>query len=167
MRLAPALVLGLVAFAAALPAQIEPGEMFPSSALRSLSQAPLPPTEGKVALVDFWASWCAPCRASFPAFSRLAAAYGAQGLSIVAVSVDESESGYASFVARFKPPFATVRDREHELVRLVQVPTMPTSYLVDRSGRVRFVHAGFHGEPTERELRGEIEALLRERPQVP
>jgi len=55
-----------------------------------------------------------------------------------------------------------VHDSKHALVALVQVPTMPTSYVVDRTGKVRFVHAGFHGVDTERELRREIQALLAE-----
>ncbi len=97
-------------------------------------------------LVDFWASWCAPCKASFPVYSRLNAAYAARGLVIVAVSVDDSAAAYSAFVARLKPTFATVHDAKHKLVAQVQVPTMPTSYLVDRSGKVRFVHPGFHGD---------------------
>ena len=104
-------------------------------------------------LVDFWASWCAPCKASFPAYSRLQSAYADRGLVVVAVSVDEDASAFAAFVARLKPSFATVHDPGHKLVGVVRVPTMPTSYLVDRSGKVRFMHPGFHGEQTERELR--------------
>ena len=79
---------------------------------------------------------------------------------IVAVSVDESPAGYESFVKRLGPPFPVVLDRGQRLVRAVQVPTMPTSYLIDRTGRVRYVHQGFHGAATERALRKEIEALL-------
>jgi hypothetical protein len=58
--------------------------------------------------------------------------------------------------------FVTLHDREQTLVKQVVVPTMPTSYLVDRDGRVRFVHQGFHGDATERELRKELELLLTE-----
>jgi thiol-disulfide isomerase/thioredoxin len=157
----------LAAFAARLPAQVAPGAAFPSLASAGLSGGALPETLGKVVLVDFWASWCAPCKASFPAYSRLQSAYGGRGLAVVAVSVDDSPAAYAAFVARLKPAFVTVNDAQHRLVGAVQVPTMPTSYLVDRSGKVRFMHAGFHGEETERELRREIEALLNEKPPSP
>jgi hypothetical protein len=61
-----------------------------------------------------------------------------------------------------RPTFTTVDDAQHRLVGAVQVPTMPTCYLVDRTGKVRFMHAGFHGGQTERDLRSEIERLLAE-----
>jgi thiol-disulfide isomerase/thioredoxin len=147
--------------AAAGSAQVAPGGPFPALPVASLSGS-VPATDGKVVLVDFWASWCAPCKASFPAYSRLQQEYADRGLVIVAVSVDDSAQAYAAFVARLKPAFATVRDGSHSLVSQVQVPTMPTSYLVDRTGRVRYVHAGFRGDATIRELRSEIEPLLGE-----
>ena len=143
-------------------AQVHAGDKFPSLAAAGLTGGTLPATEGHVTLVDFWASWCAPCKASFPAFARLHADYSARGLAIVAVSVDEKASAYAAFVKKMQPPFAALHDAGQKLVSVVQVPAMPTSYLLDRSGRVRFVHQGFHGSETEAELRKEIESLLAE-----
>jgi thiol-disulfide isomerase/thioredoxin len=156
----------LLALAPALRAQVAKGDVFPSLADAGLSGT-LPQTAGKVTLVDFWASWCAPCKASFPAYSRLQTDCAGRGLAIVAVGVDDTPAEYATFVARMKPLFPTVHDSQHKLVAVVQVPTMPTSYLIDRTGRVRFVHEGFHGEATERELRKEIEALLAEKAPTP
>ena len=69
----------------------------------------------------------------------------------------------AGFVKKLSPPFATLHDREQKLVKQVVVPTMPTSYLLDRTGKVRFVHEGFHGEGSEKQLRKEIEMLLAEK----
>jgi len=156
----------MAATAAALTAQshaqVVPGNSFPSLAAGGLSGGKAPETAGSVLLVDFWASWCAPCKASFPAYSRIQAAYAARGLAVVAIGVDDSPSAYEAFVAKLRPGFTTLYDPQHKFVSLVQVPTMPTSYLVDRSGRVRFVHPGFHGDQTEREIRAEIEALLDE-----
>jgi thiol-disulfide isomerase/thioredoxin len=148
--------------AAAMPAQVKPGDPFPALDPAALTGATLPETSGKVVFIDFWASWCAPCKASFPVYSQLYADYSGRGLVIIAVSVDDSPAAYGAFLAKMRPAFATVEDAQHRLVGAVQVPTMPTCYLVDRTGRVRFMHAGFHGGQTEHELRGEIERLLSE-----
>jgi thiol-disulfide isomerase/thioredoxin len=160
----PLLLGALLALAALTPlrADVHVGAAFPALASAGLA-GDVPATAGQVLVVDFWASWCAPCKASFPAYARLHAAYAARGLVIVAVSVDEDAAAYAAFVKKFAPPFATVRDATQQLVRTVNVPTMPTSYLVARDGKVRFVHSGFHGEETEKALRAEIEALLAEK----
>jgi thiol-disulfide isomerase/thioredoxin len=154
-----AIALGLICSCAA-HAGINPGDSFPTQAADELEGGALPATAGKVVLVDFWASWCAPCKASFPAYARLQAEYAPRGLVIVAVSVDENAAAYETFVGRFHPPFAVRQDRGQQLVRLVKVPAMPTCYLLGRDGRVRFVHQGFHGDDTERELRRELDRLL-------
>jgi thiol-disulfide isomerase/thioredoxin len=157
------LFLIVAALTAHLHAQVGLGSSFPSLAAAGLSGGSLPETAGRVVIVDFWASWCAPCKASFPAYSRLQTAYAARGLTIVAIGVDDSPSAFEAFVAKLRPTFTTLYDSRQEFVRLVQVPTMPTSYLVDRSGRVRFMHPGFHGDQTERGIRREIETLLDEK----
>jgi thiol-disulfide isomerase/thioredoxin len=141
-------------------AAVHVGDIFPPLAPARLVGASLPQTSGKVVLVDFWASWCAPCKASFPTYARLNSEFASKGLVIVAVSVDQDATSYAAFVRKFSPPFFVELDNEQKLVREVQVPTMPTSYLLDQEGRVRYVHPGFHGSETEQALRVEIEALL-------
>jgi thiol-disulfide isomerase/thioredoxin len=149
-------------------AEINVGDAFPRL-IPSASLAPLgatsdvPETAGQVVLVDFWASWCAPCKASFPAMAKLHRDFAARGLVIAAISVDEKPAPALAFIRKFAPPFATLHDREQRLVKDVVVPTIPTSYLVGRDGRVRFVHRGFQGDATDRELRGQIEALLAEK----
>lgn len=161
---AVAALLALAAWLLVAPARgaIGAGDPFPSIGEAALSGGAVPDTAARVVLVDFWASWCAPCKASFPAFARMHADYAARGLVIVAVSVDEKPAAYTGFVQKQRPPFATLRDERQRLVRAVEVPAMPTSYLIGRDGRVRSVHQGFHGAASERELRKEIEALLEE-----
>jgi thiol-disulfide isomerase/thioredoxin len=143
-------------FFAAAHAETRVGDKFPPLG------AGAPAGAGQVTLVDFWASWCAPCKASFPAYARLQADYRKQGLVIVAVGEDESRSAFEAFVQKLAPPFVTVRDEAHLLVSQVKVPAMPTCYLLGRDGRVRFVHQGFHGAETDREIRRELDALLAE-----
>lgn len=164
LLLQTAFAASLASLACGMPAQVVPGSAFPSLATAALTGGTLPETAGRVVLIDFWASWCAPCKASFPAYSHLQAEFSQRGFVILGISVDEDPGAYSAFVAKMKPAFATAIDAKHALVREVQVPTMPTSYILDRSGRVRFVHPGFHGQQTEREIRREIEALLAEKP---
>ena len=143
--------------------EVSRGDMFPSLTMVKPAGAEIPAIKGHVALVDFWASWCAPCKASFSALSRLHAEFAARGLMIVGVSVDEKPSAYETFIKKSAPPFLTLLDREQKLVQSVRVPAMPTSYLIGRDGRVRFVHQGFHGSSTESELRAQIQSLLAEK----
>ena len=149
----------------AVKAETKLGEAFPalkSAGLVALAGGDVLSTSGKVVLVDFWASWCAPCKASFPMMAQLHKDYAARGLVIAAVGVDEKPAAAVAFAKKLAPPFATLHDKEQKLVKQVVPPTMPTSYLIGRDGRVRFIHQGFHGDTTDRELRKEIESLLAE-----
>ncbi len=155
-------LVAAVSVASPARADIHVGDSFPPLASAGLVGKPLPPTSGKVVLVDFFASWCAPCKASFPAYGRLNSEFAAKGLVIVAVSVDQVAADYDAFVKGLAPVFFVALDRDQRLVREAGVPTMPTSYLVDRAGRVRYIHPGFRGAETERALRTEIAGLVSE-----
>ncbi len=144
-------------------AQLKAGDMFPPLANAQLAGGVTPATEGKVLVVDFWASWCAPCKASFPALGKINADYAPRGVVLVGVSVDEKASAYAAFVKKQAPPFPALHDAQQKLVRAVQVPAMPTTYLVGRDGKIRFIHAGYHGDETDKLLRTELDALLAEK----
>lgn len=150
------LSLGLVQAHAA-----EPKVGSPLPALSSLLPgASLPKTSGKVVLVDFWASWCAPCKASFSAMARLHQKYASKGLVIVGISVDDEAADYQAFAAKNKVAFTLAHDAQHKAAAFFNPPTMPTSYLVDRQGVIRHIHKGFKAGKTEAEYEAEIQALL-------
>jgi thiol-disulfide isomerase/thioredoxin len=163
-RLAPLLVgFAVLAAGAPLRAEVKVGDTFPSLSGLTALTGTAPATQGSVVLVDFWASWCAPCKASFPMMAKLYQDFASQGLVIAAVGIDEKPAAATAFIRKLAPPFPTLHDSTQKLVREVEVPTMPTSYLIGRDGRVRFVHQGFHDGATERELRQEIQSLLAEK----
>ncbi len=122
----------------------------------------MPEIAGRVLLVDFWASWCAPCKASFPDLAEIHRDYAQRGVTIVGISVDKDARAYAAFLRRHAPPFATLRDAQQEYATAVGVPAMPTSLVVGRDGRIREVFPGYHGEKTGTALRAALDAALAE-----
>lgn len=120
----------------------------------------LPDLKGKIVLVDFWASWCGPCKASFPALDQLQKEYGPRGLIILAVNQDKTKELMDRFLTEHPVGFPVVRDCEHLLVGAADVASMPSSFLFDRSGRIRYLHKGFHGSETIADYTREIEELL-------
>ncbi len=158
-----ACLLALIVSVPLLPAaeSLKPGQPLPRLA-PLLPGAKLPSTQGKVVLLDFWASWCVPCKASFPALNRLQSAYASKGLVILAVGVDDDPADYQKFVSVMKPSFPVAHDATHQTAATFNPSTMPTSYLIDRKGVIRHVHNGYKGAKTEKEYVAEIEALLAE-----
>jgi thiol-disulfide isomerase/thioredoxin len=112
---------------------------------------------GRVVYLDFWASWCGPCRQSFPWMETMKNAYEGQGLEIVAVNLDRDRADADKFLKQFHPTFAVRFDPQGRLAEFYQVQGMPSSMLIDRHGVTRFTHVGF------RPVDGAIyEAQLRE-----
>lgn len=141
--------------------QLKPGDPLPVLQAGDFEGA-LPEMAGKVVLLDFWASWCGPCKASFPELDKLHRTYAARGFLVLGVSVDERPEDMKAFLEAHPVSFPTVRDRAQTFVRAVEVDAMPTSLLIDRQGRVVKVHSGYHGQKTVDELEAEISKLLGE-----
>ena len=114
---------------------------------------------GKVVLLDFWASWCGPCRSSFPWMSAMLDEFGDQGLVVVAVNVDEDRAAADAFLEREPHRFEIVFDPAGCLPEKFGVAAMPTSFLIDREGRIAFRHDGFLPEEQDG-YRRHIEAVL-------
>ncbi|HEX6794539.1 MAG TPA: TlpA disulfide reductase family protein [Casimicrobiaceae bacterium] len=157
MRLLPALVLVGLLYAlsaqAAAPGTAAPTFALPTAGGETVSLAPL---RGRVVYVDFWASWCAPCRRSFPWMNELQARYGKDGLAIVGINVDKRRDDAERFLRDTPASFTIVFDARGSTPTAYDVKGMPSSYLIDRSGRVVAVEEGFHDE-----RRNEIEARIR------
>jgi thiol-disulfide isomerase/thioredoxin len=154
---AACLAVGLAV--APLGAEMDTGDPLPNWSDYGV-EGDLPDLTGKVVLLDVWASWCAPCKASFPSLSALQKELGPSGLEIVGLGIDRKKSGYERFLKRLAPAFTTVWDSEQKLVGELEPPAMPTSFLFGRDGRLHAIHVGFHGESTVTELRAQILKLL-------
>jgi cytochrome c biogenesis protein CcmG/thiol:disulfide interchange protein DsbE len=120
--------------------------------------------KGRVVYVDFWASWCAPCKQSFPWMNEMQAKYGPKGLTIIGVNVDKKREDADKFLASTPARFTVAYDTNGQVAQAYQPKGMPTSYLIDANGVVRAVHVGFRDrdkEELERELAAAVAALVR------
>jgi cytochrome c biogenesis protein CcmG/thiol:disulfide interchange protein DsbE len=119
----------------------------------------LSPWAGQVVLLDFWASWCGPCRESFPWMDQMQRRYAEQGLVIVAVNVDENSDDAASFLEGTAYEFQHLQDPQGQLAEKFGLTAMPSSILFGRDGTPAFRHAGFHADQTA-EYEQNIKTLL-------
>ena len=148
-------------------ATLEPGTPIPAIAAERMGDSrqtvAFANLRGHVVYVDFWASWCVPCRLSMPALDGLYRKHGARGFTVVGVNKDVSASDAERFLAKVKVGFPLVKDPDDAIAKAFAVRAMPSGYLVDRRGVVRNVHRGFDAQ-TAAKLEREIEALLGEAP---
>jgi cytochrome c biogenesis protein CcmG/thiol:disulfide interchange protein DsbE len=114
--------------------------------------------KGQVVIVDFWATWCAPCRKSFPAYQALVDEFGGK-LAVIGVSVDDDSSGIEAFRSETGVKFPLVWDEGQAVAGSYKPGTMPTSFVIDKAGIVTAIHEGFH-EGDEATLREKIRSLL-------
>ncbi|MGH7295711.1 MAG: peroxiredoxin family protein [Polyangiaceae bacterium] len=116
---------------------------------------------GKVVLVDFWGTFCEPCKKSFPKLEDLHTKYGASGLAIVGISEDESEDKQSipAFAQNYGAKFTLGWDEDKAAAHSYRPPTMPSSFIIDKKGVVRYVHVGYH-DGEEVEVEKEIKGLL-------
>lgn len=99
--------------------------------------------KGNVVYLDFWASWCVPCKKSFPWMEQIQKKYKDRGLRIIAVNLDENPADADTFLRKFPSSFTVIRDPKGELAERYQVKGMPTALLYDVSGNLVGRHIGF------------------------
>jgi thiol-disulfide isomerase/thioredoxin len=133
---------------------VEAGKPLPDLGLAEVQK-----NKGQYIYIDYWASWCGPCRQSFPWMNALQAKLGSKGLKVVAVNVDAKRADADRFLSHTPAQFTMAYDPQGESAKKFAIKTMPTSMLVSPEGRVLFVHSGFRAEETL-QLEGKITAAM-------
>jgi len=154
---------GLLFFCTSPARALDPGDSAPrfsAPALDGRSTVDLSDLRGKVVLLDFWASWCPPCLTSLPKLEKLRTEISDGDFRVVAVNVDQEPGNALRFLANNPIGYPSATDPEGLIPERFGLDTMPTSYLIDREGVIRYVHKGFQ-RGDEKTLRDRIESLLR------
>ena len=116
---------------------------------------------GKVILINFWASWCGPCRQEMPVLNELYQRYRPLDFTILGVNVEQNSDNARSLLKDVSVSFPILFDNDNKVSKLYHVKGMPSTVLVDRDGNIRYVHMGYQ-PGTEAEYQSQIRALIRE-----
>ncbi|MEE4302420.1 MAG: TlpA disulfide reductase family protein [Pseudomonadales bacterium] len=159
--------LALVLMIAATAVQAEPkvGAPAPNFTLPSQDGSPvsLADLRGEVVLLNFWATWCPPCRQEMPLLDQLHSRYSPLGFTLLGVNVEQESELAKQFLANEVPvSFPVLFDPEESVSELYGVPAMPTSVLIDRKGNVRYIHHGYR-PGDEEAMQNAVRSIMRER----
>lgn len=161
--LARALLVALVLLVQAGPAgALDVGDAAPSFTAPALigdGRVDLAKHRGKVVYLDFWASWCPPCRVSMPLIDGLRKEFSSEDFQVVAINVDRESEKARDLLRREPVGYPSATDPDGLLPKRFEIETMPTSFVIDRQGVVRYVHEGFRRGDMKR-LRSEIQAIV-------
>ena len=155
----------LVLFSASTFAAVKAGDMAPNFKLPGMKTGNLTSLKyyrGKVVYLDFWASWCGPCRQSLPMLNELRKELRSSGFEVVAVNLDEDVADAKAFLKQFPVSYPILLDPKGKVPQKYELPGMPTSFLIDRRGKVRNVHIGFKKQDIKK-IRKEVMSLLKKR----
>ena len=158
-KILTALTLITLVFAANATEVGQSAPQFTLPTLKNDSPTPLKKFDGKVVYLDFWASWCAPCKTSFPLLNKLHQKLKAQGFEVVAINLDEDKALAEKFLQEVPVDFTILRDAKGEWADQYVVDSMPTSFIIDKNGIVQKIHHGFVAEDIK-EIETKITELL-------
>ncbi len=164
-RLSRALLLG-IALVSSSPAilALETGDKAPALSLPGQSgTVDLANYKGKVVYLDFWASWCVPCKSSFPWMNQMQEKYRDAGLQVIAVNLDAEMADASKFLSSNPASFTIAFDAKGQSAQRFQVKGMPTSLLIDRNGNLVLTHMGFNQGAREK-LEASISTALKAQP---
>jgi len=117
--------------------------------------------QGQVVYVDFWASWCSPCRKSFPWMNAMENKYKDMGFTIIAINLDKERNLADEFLKDVPHDFTIAFDPEGQTASAYEVRAMPSSYLIDKKGQIQYTHLGFRSD-NKAELESHIKSLLKQ-----
>lgn len=139
------------------------GQPAPDFALKSSSGDNLRLSEhrGDVVMVNFWATWCGPCRQEMPLLDELYSRYQRVGFSLLGVNIDDNSSKAMNMISELGVSFPVLFDSRKEVSKLYDVDAMPVTVIIDREGTIRYVHQGYKPGYEEMYL-DQIRSLLRE-----
>jgi len=126
---------------------------------QQLEQA-LAENNGKVIYLDFWASWCVPCRKSFPWMNKVQVEYASQGFKVISVNLDANYDLAQKFLQENPASFSVIYDSKGKIAKHFAIQGMPSSMLIDRYGQVKYTHTGFFTKKIN-QYEAEIELLLK------
>ena len=139
------------------------GSAAPNFTLRSLNGGNLRLQEqrGQVVLINFWATWCGPCREEMPLLDKLHTKYKSLGFTLLGVNVDDNPEAAREVATKLKLSFPVLLDTDKQISKLYDLNSMPSTVLVDRDGRVRYLHRGYRSG-YEQTYEQQIRELLKE-----
>ena len=155
LAVAPALANPLDTLRAGAPA---PAFQLNSNGGRPVSLGSL---RGQIVLVNFWASWCGPCRKEMPILEQLNRQYRNKGVTLVGVNVEPDSAAATDWLKATPVSFPILFDVDSKVSKLYQVEGMPNTVILDRKGNVRYIHRGYSAG-AENEYLDQIRALIRE-----
>jgi len=159
--IAIALLTGFMAIPPAIGADSGPAPNFTLTDAGGQSVT-LSDLQGQVVMINFWASWCGPCREEMPLLEQIHQRYESLGFTLLGVNVEENSADGQAFLAERPVSFPVLYDPDNGISKLYDVVAMPSTVLIDRQGNVRYLHHGYK-PGYENDYQDQIRALVRER----